>query len=131
MIRNEGPVGGPGMREMQLVTTLMVGTGLSDTTALVTDGRFSGATRGPCIGHVSPEAALGGPIACVRDGDIISIDLNKGTLDIEVGKDELQKRASVLGASRGDQPAAEGVLGSFIEHHLRRSEKKGKCLQRS
>ena len=131
VIRNEGPVGGPGMREMQLVTTLMVGTGLSDTTALVTDGRFSGATRGPCIGHVSPEAALGGPIACVRDGDIISIDLNKGTLDIEVGKDELQKRASVLGASRGDRPAAEGVLGSFIEHHLRRSEKKGKCLQRS
>ncbi len=126
VIRNEGPIGGPGMREMQLVTTLMVGTGLSDTTALVTDGRFSGATRGPCIGHISPEAALGGPIAYVRDGDIISIDLNKGTLDIEVDGDELRQRASA--SARKSRPAADGVLGSFVEHYLRKSEEKERCL---
>lgn len=124
VIRNEGPVGGPGMREMQLVTTLMVGTGLSDTTALVTDGRFSGATRGPCIGHVSPEAALGGPIAYVRDGDMISIDLDKGSLDLDVSSDEMQKRASVSAHSLKKRPLQEGVLGSFVEHYLRKNEDK-------
>ena len=92
VIRNEGPIGGPGMREMQLVTTLMVGTGLSDTTALVTDGRFSGATQGPCIGHISPEAAEGGPIIYARDGDMIYIDLHKGVLDLEVSDEEMLKR---------------------------------------
>lgn len=126
VIRNEGPIGGPGMREMQLVTTLMVGTGLSDTTALVTDVRFSVATRGPCIGHISPEAALGGPIAYVRNGDIISIDLNKGTLEIEVDGDELRQRASV--SARRSRPAADGVLGSFVGHYLRKSEEKERCL---
>lgn len=92
VIRNEGPVGGPRMREMQLITTLLVGSGLSANTALVTDGRFSGATRGPCIGHVSPEAALGGPIAYVRNGDIISIDLQAGSLSLEISPDELAVR---------------------------------------
>jgi dihydroxy-acid dehydratase len=114
VIRNEGPIGGPGMREMHLVTTLMVGTGLSDTTALVTDGRFSGATRGPCVGHISPEAALGGPIAFVRDGDIISIDLTKGILDLEVSEEELTRRK--IGWIQPDKEGDfKGVLGEFIK----------------
>ncbi|MDL2264489.1 dihydroxy-acid dehydratase [Synergistaceae bacterium OttesenSCG-928-I11] len=112
VIRNEGPIGGPGMREMQLVTTLMVGTGLSDTTALVTDGRFSGATRGPCIGHIAPEAAEGGPIAFVRDGDMISIDLYKGMLELEVSDEELARRKE---GWTYVQKEYDGVLGSFIE----------------
>ena len=118
IIRNEGPEGGPGMREMQLVTTLMVGTGLSDTTSLVTDGRFSGATQGPCIGHVSPEAAEGGPIAFVRDGDMISIDLYKGSLELEVTEEELARR------KKGwvyPQKEYTGVLGSFIETTKRKN----------
>jgi dihydroxy-acid dehydratase len=114
VIRNEGPIGGPGMREMHLVTTLMIGTGLSDTTALVTDGRFSGATRGPCVGHISPEAAEGGPIAFVRDGDIISIDLNKGILDLEVPEEELTRRK--IGWVQPDKENEfKGVLGEFIK----------------
>lgn len=92
VIRYEGPAGGPGMREMQMITAIIVGSGLAENTALVTDGRFSGSTRGPCIGHVSPEAALGGPIALVEDGDIIAIDLNKGTVDLEVSAEELNER---------------------------------------
>lgn len=112
VIRNEGPEGGPGMREMQLVTTLMVGTGLSDTTALVTDGRFSGATQGPCIGHITPEAASGGPIAFVQDGDMISIDLDKGILDLEVSAEEMAKRRE---GWHYPQQEHKGVLGSFVE----------------
>ena len=112
VIRNEGPIGGPGMREMQLVTTLMVGTGLSDTTALVTDGRFSGATQGPCIGHISPEAAEGGPIMYVRDGDMIYIDLHKGVLDLEVSEEEMLKRKKEMIYPEKEH---SGVLGSFIE----------------
>ena len=119
VIRNEGPEGGPGMREMQLVTTLMVGTGLSDTTALVTDGRFSGATQGPCIGHVSPEAAEGGPIAFVRDGDMISIDLYKGSLDLEVTEEELAKRKA---GWTYPQIEYKGVLGSFVEMTKRKNK---------
>lgn len=117
VIRNEGPIGGPGMREMQLVTTLLVGTGLSDTTALVTDGRFSGATRGPCIGHVSPEAAEGGPIAFVRDGDIISINLHKGSLTLEVHHEDMAKRK---GSEFLVPKTAEhkGVLGAFVRRCL-------------
>ncbi|MEG1824031.1 MAG: dihydroxy-acid dehydratase [Cloacibacillus sp.] len=124
VIRNEGPVGGPGMREMQLVTTLMVGTGLSDTTALVTDGRFSGATRGPCIGHVSPEAALGGPIAYVRNGDAISINLEEGRLDLEITAEEMQKR--IESDPLSDIQSQEGVLGSFIEHYIQKHKKERK-----
>jgi len=92
VIRYEGPVGGPGMREMQMITAMIVGSGLADNTSLVTDGRFSGSTRGPCVGHVSPEAALGGPIAIVRDGDVIAMDLINGTLELKLGEDEIQKR---------------------------------------
>lgn len=123
VIRNEGPVGGPGMREMQLVTTLLVGTGLFDTTALVTDGRFSGATRGPCIGHVSPEAAMGGPIAFVRSGDIISIDLNQGQLELEVSPEEMAKRRSV-GHRETKHADNNGVLDAFVRRYLAKHKRK-------
>ena len=93
VIRYEGPRGGPGMREMLSTTAALTGQGRSDNLALVTDGRFSGATRGLCIGHVGPEAQVGGPIAMVRDGDIISINAETGTLDLEVSPAELAERA--------------------------------------
>ncbi|GAB7386678.1 dihydroxy-acid dehydratase [Bacillaceae bacterium] len=92
VIRYEGPKGGPGMREMLAATAVLMGTGLGDSVALVTDGRFSGSTRGPCIGHVSPEAAAGGPIAFVKDGDLISIDIDNRSIELLVDSDELEKR---------------------------------------
>jgi dihydroxy-acid dehydratase len=92
IIRYEGPKGGPGMREMLMATAMIVGMGLGESLALATDGRFSGATRGPCIGHVSPEAVEGGPIALVKDGDVVSLDGPLRKLDLEVPRDELQKR---------------------------------------
>ena len=92
VIRYEGPKGGPGMREMLSTTSALYGRGMGGTVALVTDGRFSGGTRGFCIGHVGPEAALGGPISLLRDGDIISIDAEVGTLDVELSSDELARR---------------------------------------
>lgn len=92
VIRYEGPKGGPGMREMLSVTSALYGQGAGEKVALVTDGRFSGGTRGFCIGHVGPEAAVGGPIALVRDGDIIAIDAEKGTLELEVPEEELARR---------------------------------------
>ncbi len=94
IIRYEGPKGGPGMREMLSTTAALYGQGAGDKVALITDGRFSGATRGFCIGHVGPEAAVGGPIALVEDGDIISIDAEAGTIDLEVEEDELERRRS-------------------------------------
>lgn len=92
ILRYEGPKGGPGMREMHAATTVLMGTGLGDSVALVTDGRFSGATRGPCIGHVSPEAAAGGPIAFVEDGDRITIDIINRTITLHVDDEELARR---------------------------------------
>jgi dihydroxy-acid dehydratase len=92
VIRYEGPAGGPGMREMLTPTSAIYGMGLDTSVALITDGRFSGATKGPCVGHVSPEAAAGGPIALVQDGDMISIDIDAGTIELEVPEDELAKR---------------------------------------
>ncbi len=92
VIRNEGPVGGPGMREMLGVTAALVGAGLGETVALLTDGRFSGATRGLMAGHVAPEAAAGGPIAAVREGDIIAFDIDGRTLDLEVDAAEVARR---------------------------------------
>jgi dihydroxy-acid dehydratase len=92
VIRYEGPRGGPGMREMLSTTAALYGRGVSDKVALTTDGRFSGATRGFCIGHVGPEAQLGGPIALVRDGDMISIDASTGRIDLEVSEAELVER---------------------------------------
>ncbi|MEM2152546.1 MAG: dihydroxy-acid dehydratase [Candidatus Bathyarchaeia archaeon] len=92
VIRYEGPKGGPGMREMLSPTAAVAGMGLSESVALITDGRFSGATRGPCIGHVSPEAAEGGPIAALRDGDIISINVPSRRLDVELSDEEIKQR---------------------------------------
>jgi len=94
VIRNEGPRGGPGMREMLQTTAILYGQGAGDDVALVTDGRFSGGTRGFCIGHVGPEAAMGGPIGLVQEGDTIVIDADSGRLDIEVDADELARRRS-------------------------------------
>jgi dihydroxy-acid dehydratase len=93
VIRYEGPKGGPGMREMLTTTAALYGQGMGDKVALITDGRFSGATRGFCVGHVGPEAAVGGPIALLRDGDIIEIDAEKATLEVKLTKSELEKRA--------------------------------------
>lgn len=92
IIRYEGPKGGPGMREMLSPTSAIVGKGLSDAVALITDGRFSGGTRGPCIGHVSPEAAEGGPIALVRDGDLILIDIPNRRLELRISAEEIERR---------------------------------------
>ena len=92
IIRNEGPKGGPGMREMLSTTSALYGQGMGKTVALITDGRFSGATRGFCIGHVSPEAAVGGPIGLVYDGDQINIDADQGILDLDVSEEELTAR---------------------------------------
>ncbi|TET28676.1 MAG: dihydroxy-acid dehydratase [Candidatus Bathyarchaeum sp.] len=93
VIRYEGPKGGPGMREMLSPTATIAGMGLSESVALITDGRFSGATRGPCIGHVSPEAAVGGPIGLLEDGDIIEIDVPKRKMNVKLSGEELAKRA--------------------------------------
>jgi dihydroxy-acid dehydratase len=92
VIRYEGPRGGPGMREMLVTTAALYGQGMGEKVALITDGRFSGATRGFCIGHVAPEAQLGGPIGLVRDGDMITIDAETGKIDLEVSKEELAAR---------------------------------------
>ena len=92
VIRYEGPKGGPGMREMLSPTATISGMGLSESVVLITDGRFSGATRGPCIGHVSPEAAEGGPIALLKSGDIIEINIPKRTLNVELSDEELRNR---------------------------------------
>ena len=92
VVRYSGPKGGPGMPEMLSPTSAIVGMGLARKVALLTDGRFSGGTRGPCIGHISPEAAEGGPIALVKDGDRITIDIPKRRLDVKLTKDELDAR---------------------------------------
>ncbi|MGH9628838.1 MAG: dihydroxy-acid dehydratase [Bryobacteraceae bacterium] len=112
VIRYEGPRGGPGMREMLGVTGAIVGAGLSESVALVTDGRFSGATRGFMVGHVAPEAATGGPIAAVREGDIIRIDIEKGTIDLEIKSGEVEKRLKVWKAPK---PRYEtGVFAKYV-----------------
>ena len=92
VVRYEGPAGGPGMREMLGLTSSVVGAGLGESVALVTDGRFSGATRGLMVGHVAPEAARGGPLAAVRDGDVVTIDVDAGRLDVDVPAEELERR---------------------------------------
>jgi dihydroxy-acid dehydratase len=92
IIRNEGPVGGPGMREMLGVTALIYGQGMGEKVALITDGRFSGATRGMCIGYVSPESFIGGPLALVRDGDGIRIDAGARRMDLLIDDSELAER---------------------------------------
>ncbi|MFA4991084.1 MAG: dihydroxy-acid dehydratase, partial [Candidatus Omnitrophota bacterium] len=92
VIRYEGPSGGPGMREMLSPTSAIVGMGMTDDVALITDGRFSGGTRGPCIGHVAPEAAKGGPIAVIKNGDVIRIDIKKRRVDLALTQGEINGR---------------------------------------
>jgi dihydroxy-acid dehydratase len=111
VIRYEGPRGGPGMREMLVVTAAIVGAGLGESVALITDGRFSGATRGLMIGHVAPEAFVGGPLAAVRDGDMISIDLARRELRIELGQGELEARLRKWSA-----PAPRFTRGVFAKY---------------
>ncbi len=111
VIRNEGPKGGPGMREMLGVTAAIVGEGLGGSVALLTDGRFSGATRGLMAGHVSPEAALGGPIAGVRDGDMIRFDVSKRVLEVEVSDDVLRQRMAQWKAPQPRYPT--GVFAKY------------------
>ena len=113
VIRYEGPKGGPGMREMLSTTAALYGQGAGDKVALITDGRFSGGTRGFCIGHVGPEAAVGGPIALIQDGDMIAIDAEAGTLDLEVPKSELAKRRKAWKAP--PNPYQSGVLRKYAD----------------
>ncbi len=113
IIRYEGPKGGPGMREMLSPTAAIAGMGLIDSVALITDGRFSGGTRGPCIGHVSPEAADGGPIALVREGDVIEIDIPGRSLDIKISKEELEKRR------RSWKPPLPKVIKGYLARYLK------------
>ena len=110
VIRYEGPKGGPGMREMSIPAAMLMGMGLHTSVAMITDGRFSGASRGPCVGHIAPEAWEGGPIACVRDGDIITIDLEKKLLQVELSDEELEARRREI--RRPDHPAP-GILGAY------------------
>jgi dihydroxy-acid dehydratase len=113
VIRNEGPSGGPGMREMLHVTAALVGEGLGDSVALLTDGRFSGATHGFMVAHIAPEAVRGGPIAAVRDGDTIVIDVASRRLDVELSDDEIAERVASY-----DVPAStatNGVLGKYAK----------------
>ena len=112
VIRYEGPKGGPGMPEMLAPTSLIVGMGLMDSVALITDGRFSGATRGPCIGHVSPEAFDGGPIAAVKDGDKIRVDIPGRKLELLVSDRELQSR---LKGFKPPDHKLKGILGKYRE----------------
>jgi dihydroxy-acid dehydratase len=113
VIRYEGPKGGPGMQEMLTPTSALAGMGLDKQVALITDGRFSGATRGAAIGHVSPEAAEGGPIAIVRDGDIISINLQKGILHLELTEAEIQQRLAKWTAP--SPKITKGYLGKYAK----------------
>jgi dihydroxy-acid dehydratase len=109
VIRYEGPKGGPGMRELSIPTALLIGMGLGDCVAMITDGRYSGASRGPCIGHVCPEAAEGGPIALVQDGDIIDIDIPNRRLDIRLSETELKNRKKIW------KPKDPKISGGFID----------------
>ena len=113
VIRYEGPKGGPGMREMLATTAALYGQGAGDKVALITDGRFSGATRGFCVGHVGPEAAVGGPIGLLRDGDIIVMDAETGTLDVEVDAAELERRRKEWKAP--PNPYQSGAIRKFAD----------------
>jgi dihydroxy-acid dehydratase len=125
IIRYEGPAGGPGMREMLSPTSAITGMGLNESVALITDGRFSGGTRGPCIGHVSPEAAKGGPIAVVKDGDKILIDIPKRNLELLIPKTELNKRLKVW------KPPKPKVKRGYLTRYARmvQSADKGAILE--
>jgi dihydroxy-acid dehydratase len=111
VLRYEGPRGGPGMQEMLGPTSLIMGMGLGEKVALVTDGRFSGATHGACVGHVSPEAAEGGPIGLVQDGDLITIDVEERTIRIELPDAELARRRETF------RPKRKEVRSSWLRRY--------------
>jgi dihydroxy-acid dehydratase len=113
VIRYEGPRGGPGMREMLATTAALYGQGMGGKVALITDGRFSGATRGFCIGHVGPEAAVGGPIGLLRDGDIIAMDADKGTLEVKLDAAELERRRAEWRPR--ETPVGSGCLWKYAQ----------------
>ncbi len=113
VIRYEGPRGGPGMREMLSTTAALYGLGMGDKVALITDGRFSGGTRGFCIGHVGPEAAVGGPIALLKNGDMITIDANKGKISVELSRSELAARRKIWKPRKTD--FASGALWRYAQ----------------
>jgi len=113
VIRYEGPRGGPGMREMLATTAALYGQGAGDTVALITDGRFSGATRGFCIGHVGPEAAVGGPIALIKNGDIVTLDALSGKIEVEVSRQEFARRRAKWKPRRTDHNS--GVLWKYAQ----------------
>ncbi|WP_113911107.1 dihydroxy-acid dehydratase [Roseovarius dicentrarchi] len=114
VIRNEGPAGGPGMREMLSTTAALSGQGMGKKVALITDGRFSGATRGFCVGHVGPESAYGGPIALLKDGDMITIDAIKGELSVDLSDDELAQRKEAWPGPR-ETMYASGAIWKFAQ----------------
>ena len=124
VVRYEGPKGGPGMREMHQITSVMVGMGLDEHCGLVTDGRFSGSTRGPCIGHISPEAAEGGPLALVREGDLIDYDIPNRRLDLLVPTEELARRRA---AWQAPKRKLKGILARYAR--LAESASKGAILR--
>jgi dihydroxy-acid dehydratase len=125
VIRYEGPQGGPGMQEMLSPTSYIIGKGLGESVALITDGRFSGGTRGACIGHIAPEAAVGGPIALIRDGDRIAIDIPAGKLDVRLSDSELAERRR---AWKSHKPRVDyGVLGRYA--HMASSASQGAVLK--
>jgi dihydroxy-acid dehydratase len=111
VIRNEGPVGGPGMREMLQVTAAIVGEGLGESVAMVTDGRFSGATRGLMIGHVAPEAAKGGPIAAIHEGDEITVDIDSRSLSVALDDEEIAQRVAAY--TSPPSPFGHGVMSKY------------------
>jgi dihydroxy-acid dehydratase len=113
VIRYEGPAGGPGMREMLAPTAAIVGMGLAESVALVTDGRFSGGTKGPCVGHISPEAASAGPIAILKDGDVISIDIPKRKLEVNLSSAEIKKRF------KGWKPISPKIKTGYLARYSR------------
>jgi dihydroxy-acid dehydratase len=125
VIRYEGPKGGPGMREMLSPTSAIVGMGLTENIALITDGRFSGGTRGPCIGHISPEAAIGGAIALIKDGDTISIDITNRKLELKISNAEMKKRHKTWKAPKST--ITTGYLARYAK--LVSSADKGAILQ--
>ena len=114
VVRYEGPKGGPGMRELSIPAAMLVGMGLQNSVAMITDGRFSGATRGPCVGHISPEAWEEGPIAALKDGDIIEIDIPARRLSVRLSSEEIQRR--LRGRKEKPDHPARGFLESYRKH---------------
>ncbi len=113
VIRNEGPAGGPGMRELSIPAAMLVGMGLGDSVAMITDGRYSGATRGPCIGHVTPEAYAGGPIAVVQEGDLVEIDIPNRRLELHIPSETIERRLAAW------QPRKPAITTGFLATYTR------------